>query len=276
MRFATVRTASGTSAARLEGDDLVLLNSSDVGALLAEGDLDRAGHDEAGGSIKVADADFATLVTRPSKVFCVGLNYRSHILETGNSLPDYPTLFAKFTAALIGAHDDIILPSVSQRADWEVEICVVIGSPLRHASPEEAQVGIAGYTVLNDISIRDYQRRTSQWLQGKTFEHTTPVGPYLVTGDEIGDGLDLEVRCEVDGEVMQLDRTSELVFGALDVVTYCSDVLTLQPGDLLSLGTTGGVGDARDPKVSLKAGQVVRTVIEGIGECLNTCVDELV
>jgi acylpyruvate hydrolase len=276
MRFATVRTASGTSAARLEGDDLVLLNSSDVGALLAEGDLDRAGHDDAGGSIKVADADFATLVTRPSKVFCVGLNYRSHILETGNTLPDYPTLFAKFTAALIGAHDDIILPSVSQRADWEVEICVVIGSPLRHASPEEAQVGIAGYTVLNDISIRDYQRRTSQWLQGKTFEHTTPVGPYLVTGDEIGDGLDLEVRCEVDGEVMQLDRTSELVFGALDVVTYCSDVLTLQPGDLLSLGTTGGVGDARDPKVSLKAGQVVRTVIEGIGECLNTCVDEVV
>jgi acylpyruvate hydrolase len=276
MRFATVRTASGTSAARLEGDDLVLLKSSDVGALLAEGDLDRAGHDEAGGSIKVADADFATLVTRPSKVFCVGLNYRSHILETGNTLPEYPTLFAKFTAALIGAHDDIILPSVSERADWEVEICVVIGSPLRHASPEEAQLGIAGYTVLNDISIRDYQRRTSQWLQGKTFEHTTPVGPYLVTGDEIGDGLDLEVRCEVDGEVMQLDRTSELVFGALDVVTYCSDVLTLQPGDLLSLGTTGGVGDARDPKVSLKAGQVVRTSIEGIGECVNTCVDEVV
>jgi acylpyruvate hydrolase len=276
VKFSTVRTASGTSAARLEGDDLVLLNSADVGTMLAVGDLDRAAHDEAGGSIKVADADFATLVTRPSKVFCVGLNYRSHILETGNTLPEYPTLFAKFTAALIGAHDDIILPSVSQRADWEVEICVVIGSPLRHASPEEAQLGIAGYTVLNDISIRDYQRRTSQWLQGKTFEHTTPVGPYLVTGDEIGDGLDLEVRCEVDGEVMQLDRTSELVFGALDVVTYCSDVLTLQPGDLLSLGTTGGVGDARDPKVSLKAGQVVRTVIEGIGECVNTCVDEVV
>jgi acylpyruvate hydrolase len=274
MRFATVRTASGTRAARLDGDDLVLLNSSDVGALLEQGDLDRAGHDEIGTSIKAADADFATLVTRPSKVFCVGLNYRSHILETGNTLPEYPTLFAKFTAALIGAHDDIILPSVSERVDWEVEICVVIGSPLRHASREEAKAGIAGYTVLNDISIRDYQRRTSQWLQGKTFENTTPVGPYVVTGDEIGDGLDLEVRCEVDGQVMQRDRTSELVFGALDVVTYCSDVLTLQPGDLLSLGTTGGVGDARDPKVFLKAGQVVRTSIEGIGECVNTCVPE--
>jgi acylpyruvate hydrolase len=275
MRFATVRTASGTRAARLDGEDLVLLSSSDVGALLAVGDLERAGHDEAGGSIKASEADFATLVTQPSKVFCVGLNYRSHILETGSQLPAYPTLFAKFSAALIGAHDDIILPKISDHVDWEVELCVVIGSPLRHASREEAAAGIAGYTVLNDISIRDYQRRTSQWLQGKTFERTTPVGPYLVTGDEVGDGLDLEVRCEVDGQVMQLDRTSELVFGAIDVVTYCSDILTLQPGDLLSLGTTGGVGDARDPKVFLRSGQVVRTVIEGIGECLNTCVDEV-
>jgi acylpyruvate hydrolase len=276
MRFATVRTDSGTRAARVEGDDLVLLNSSDVGTLLAAGDLERAGHDETGSSIKASDADFATLVPQPSKVFCVGLNYRSHILESGAKLPDYPTLFAKFSAALIGAHDDIVLPSVSDRGDWEVELCVVIGSPLRHADRDQAKAGIAGYTVLNDISIRDYQQRTTQWLQGKTFENSTPVGPYLVTGDEIGDGLDLEVRCEVDGEVMQLDRTSELVFGALDVVTYCSDIITLQPGDLIALGTTSGVGNARDPRITLKAGQVVRTAIEGIGECVNTCVDEIV
>jgi acylpyruvate hydrolase len=276
MRLATVRTPTGTRAARAEGDDLVLLNSSDVGALLASPDLERASHDETGAHINAADADFAPLVPNPSKIFCVGLNYRSHILETGATLPDFPTLFAKFSAALIGARDDIILPSVSDRADWEVEICVVIGKPLRHASPEEAHEGIAGYTVLNDISIRDYQRRTQQWLQGKTFEHSTPVGPYLVTGDECGDGLDLEVRCEVDGEVMQLDRTSELVFSALDVVTYCSDIITLQPGDLLSLGTTGGVGNARNPQVFLKAGQTVRTSIEHIGECVNVCVDEVV
>jgi acylpyruvate hydrolase len=276
MRLATVRTSTGTRAARLEGDDLVLLNSSDVGALLGSSDLERAAHDETGESIAAADADFATLVPNPSKIFCVGLNYRSHILETGNTLPEYPTLFAKFSGALIGAHDDIVLPSVSDRADWEVEICVVIGKPLRHSTHEEALSGIAGYTVLNDISIRDYQRRTQQWLQGKTFENSTPVGPYLVTGDECGDGLDLEVRCEVDGEVMQLDRTSELVFNALDVVSYASDIITLQPGDLLSLGTTGGVGNARDPQVYLKAGQTVRTAIEHIGECVNLCVDEIV
>lgn len=276
MRLATLRTADGTRAARLEGDELVLLASSDVGALLASGDLDAAAHDEAGGSIAVADAEFETLVPHPSKVFCVGLNYRTHILETGATLPEYPTLFAKFTESLIGAHDDIVLPSVSQRADWEVELCVVIGSPIRHADAQAAKAAIAGYTVLNDISIRDYQRRTNQWLQGKTFEHSTPVGPYLVTGDEIGDALDLEVRCEVDGEVMQQDRTSELLFGAVEVVSYASDIITLRPGDLLSLGTTGGVGNARDPQVFLRAGQVVRTVIEGIGECLNTCVDEVV
>lgn len=276
MRLATLRTATGTRAARADGDDLVLLNFADVGTLLAVGDLDRAAHDESGEHIKASEADFAPLVPNPSKIFCVGLNYRSHILETGATLPDYPTLFAKFSGALIGAHDDIVLPTVSDRADWEVEICVVIGHPLHHASPEEAHAGIAGYTVLNDISIRDYQRRTQQWLQGKTFEHSTPVGPYLVTGNECGDGLDLEVRCEVDGEVMQLDRTSELVFSALDVVTYCSDIITLQPGDLLSLGTTGGVGNARSPQIFLKAGQTVRTAIEHLGECINVCVDEVV
>jgi acylpyruvate hydrolase len=276
MRLATVRTVSGTHAARAEGDDLVLLNSVDVGALLASADLERASHDETGESVKVGDADFAPLVPHPSKIFCVGLNYRSHILETGATLPEYPTLFAKFMGALIGAHDDITLPSVSERIDWEVEICVVIGKPIRHADHAAAKDAIAGYTVLNDVSIRDYQRRTQQWLQGKTFEHTTPVGPFLVSGDECGDGLDLEVRCEVDGEVMQLDRTSELVFSALDVVSYCSDVITLQPGDLLSLGTTGGVGDARNPKVYLKAGQTVRTAIESLSECVNLCVDEVV
>ena len=276
MRLATVRTSTGTHAARLDGSDLVLLHASDVGTLLAAPDLDRASHDETGDSIKASDADFAPLVPNPTKIFCVGLNYRSHILETGNTLPEYPTLFAKFSASLIGAHDDIVLPSVSDRADWEVEICVVIGKPLRHASRDDALSGIAGYTVLNDISIRDYQRRTQQWLQGKTFENSTPVGPYLVSGDECGDGLDLEVRCEVDGEVMQLDRTSELVFSAVDVVSYASDIITLQPGDLLSLGTTGGVGNAREPQVYLKAGQTVRTAIESLGECVNLCVDEVV
>jgi acylpyruvate hydrolase len=274
MRLATVRTASGTRAARLEGDELVLLRARDVGTLLATGDMARAAHDEEGGSIKASQADFATLVPNPSKVFCVGHNYRSHILELGIKLPEYPTLFAKFAASLIGAHDDIVLPRVSKEPDWEVELAVVIGTAVRHGDSATAKAAIGGYTVVNDISMRDYQRRTAQILQGKTFEHTTPVGPYLVTGDEIGDALNLEVRCQVDDEVMQRDRTSDLVFGAVDCVAYCSDIITLQPGDLISLGTCGGVGVARQPPVFLKAGQVVRTIVEGIGECVNTCVDE--
>lgn len=274
MRLATIRTAEGTRAARLEGDELVVLNAPSVKEVLGASSLDAAAHDEAGRSVALGEADFAPLIPRPEKVFCVGLNYRSHILETGAQLPDFPTFFAKFSLALIGAHDDIVLPSVATGPDWEVELGVVIGRPARHVGVEEARGVIAGYTIVNDISMRDWQRRTVQWLQGKTFEHSTPVGPFLVTGDEVGDALDLEVRCEVDGEVMQQDRTSELVFGPAECVAYASDIITLEPGDIISTGTTGGVGWARTPSVFLRPGQQVRTIVEGLGECVNTCVAE--
>ena len=273
MRLATIRTADGTRAARLEGDELVVLNSPDVGTLLAA-ERETALRDEAGISVLVEDADFAPLITRPPKIFCVGLNYRSHILETGNSLPDFPTLFAKFSSCLIGAHDDIVLPTVSEKPDWEVELGIVIGERIRHGSLEDARHAIAGFTVVNDVSMRDWQRRTAQWLQGKTFESSTPVGPYLVSLDELDDPFDLEVRCEVDGEVMQADRTSELVFGPLEIVAYCSEILTLEPGDLIATGTTGGVGNARTPPIYLQPGQLVRTVVGEVGECLNRCVAE--
>jgi acylpyruvate hydrolase len=275
MRLATIRTGSGTTAARLEGDELVLLNAPSVKEVLAQGELSRAAYDEQGDSVPLAGADFAPLIPRPEKVICIGLNYRTHILETGNELPEFPTLFAKYSRALIGAHDDIVLPVVSDSVDWEVELAVVIGRDARHVAVEDAHRYIAGYTIVNDISMRDFQRRTLQWLQGKTFESSTPVGPFLVTGDEVGNGADLEVRCEVDGEVMQQDRTSELVFGPAECLSYASQIMTLEPGDIISTGTTGGVGWARTPSVFLRPGQVVRTVVEGLGECLNTCVAEV-
>jgi acylpyruvate hydrolase len=274
MRLATIGTGQGTSAARLEGDELVLLRSRDVKELLGAPSLEQAAHDETGESVSLGAAKFATLIPRPGKVFCVGLNYRSHILETGAQLPEYPTFFAKFSRALIGAHDDIVLPSNATGPDWEVELAIVIGRPVRHVGVEEARAAIAGYTIVNDITMRDWQRRTVQWLQGKTFESTTPVGPFLVSGDEVGDALDLEVRCEVDGEVMQQDRTSELVFGPAECVAYASEIITLEPGDIISTGTTGGVGWARTPPVFLAPGQQVRTMVEGLGECRNTCVAE--
>jgi acylpyruvate hydrolase len=273
MRFATIRTNDGTTtAARLDGEVLIPLAASDVGELLAS---DGAAADRAGAEpVPVAAADFAPVVPRPPKIICVGLNYRTHIAETGREMPEYPTLFAKFADTLMGANDDLVIPSVSERVDWEVELAVVIGRPVHRASTEQAREAIAGYATLNDVSMRDWQRRTLQWLAGKMFEHTTPVGPYLVTPDEVGDAADLEIRCEVDGEVMQQSRTSDLLFSPAEIVAYISQAITLRPGDLIATGTTGGVGDARKPPVYLKPGNVLRTYIEGLGECVNRCVEE--
>jgi acylpyruvate hydrolase len=274
MRFATIRTPDGTTAARLDGDVLVPLAAADVGALLAGGGGPAAAERAGAAPVPAGEARFATLIPQPSKVLCVGLNYRSHILETGRDLPEYPTLFAKFAQTLLGAHDDMVLPSVSDRVDWEVELGVVIGRPIYRATRDEAAAAIAGYTVTNDVSMRDWQRRTLQWLQGKMFERSTPVGPYLVTGDEVGDAADLEVRCEVDGAVMQQSRTSDLLFGPAEIAAYASQAITLLPGDLLLSGTPGGVGDARKPPVYLQPGQTLRTVVEGVGECVNRCVPD--
>jgi acylpyruvate hydrolase len=273
MRFATIRTEAGTTAARLDGDSLVPLDAPDVGALLAIGVADVPTRPDAE-PVPVAEADFAPVVTNPSKIVCVGLNYRSHILETGRELPEYPTIFAKFAETLMGPNDDLPLPAVSDRVDWEVELAVIIGTPVHRASTGEALAAIGGYATSNDVSMRDWQRRTLQWLAGKMFEHTTPVGPYLVTPDEADHATDLEIRSEVDGVTMQQGRTSDLVFKPADVVAYVSQIITLKPGDLLLTGTTGGVGDARKPPVYLKPGQVLRTYIEGLGECVNHCVAE--
>jgi acylpyruvate hydrolase len=163
---------------------------------------------------------------------------------------------------------------VSERVDWEAELGVVIGRPLYRATSDQAAAAIAGYTVVNDVSMRDWQRRTLQFLQGKMFEHSTPAGPYLVTPDEAGNAQDLEIGCEVDGVVMQQARTSDLLFGVAEIAAYISQVITLRPGDLIATGTPGGVGDARKPPVYLRPGNVLRTWIEGIGECVNHCVAE--
>jgi acylpyruvate hydrolase len=274
MRFATIRTAAGTTAARLDGDVLIPLDAADLGGLLAAGDPGSVPATVGAAPIPVADADFAQVVTSPSKIICAGLNYRTHIKETGRELPEYPTLFAKFAETLMGPNDDLAIPVVSERVDWEAELAVVIGKPVYRATTAEASAAIAGYTVSNDVSMRDFQRRTLQWDAGKIFEHTTPVGPYLVTPDEVNDAADLELGCSVDGETKQLARTSDLVFKPADIVAYASQAITLRPGDLLLTGTTGGVGDARKPPEYLRPGQVLRTWIEGLGELVNHTVAE--
>lgn len=276
MRLVTMRTPGGTSAGRIDGDEVVEIAATDVGALLASGPdwAERAAAAD-GRRHPLDDVDLAPVVPRPSKIVCLGLNYQDHIEETGNARPRYPTYFAKFARALIGARDPITLPAVSDSVDWEVELAVVIGAPARHVAGSDSARYVAGVTVANDISVRDWQRRTSQNLAGKTFEGSTPVGPALVTLDEVPGGwTDLAVRCEVDGQVMQDGRTSDLLFTPEQIIADLSQIVTLEPGDLLLTGTPSGVGGARMPPVFLREGQTVRTVIDGVGELVNTCVAE--
>jgi acylpyruvate hydrolase len=274
MRLTTINLGSVTRAARLDDEQLLPLRAPDVGALLALPDRQAALEDVDGPPVTLAQADFALLVPHPAKVLCVGLNYASHILETGNELPKYPTIFNKFADTLLGAHDDLVLPSISNKVDWEVELGVVIGAPLQRGSVKEAEAAIAGYAVFNDISMRDWQLRTTQLLQGKVFPRTTPVGDFLVTPDEVDHGSDLWLRTEVNGVVMQEGRTSDLVFGPVEVAAYVSQFTPLGPGDLLLTGTPAGIGFSRNPPIFLSPGDVVRVEVEGLGECRNRCLAE--
>jgi acylpyruvate hydrolase len=276
MRLVTIRTPDGTHAGRIEGDEVVQFDAPDVGALLAAGpDWAERAADAVGTRHPLDEVDLAPVVPRPAKIVCLGLNYQSHIDETHSTPPAHPTYFAKFARALIGARDPIILPAVSDMVDWEVELALVIGRPARHVTEADAARYVAGVTVANDISVRDWQHRTSQLLAGKTFEATTPVGPALVTLDELPAGWsDLVVRCEVDGTVMQEGHTSELLFSPEEIIADLSRILTLEPGDLVLTGTPSGVGRSRTPPVFLREGQTVRTVIDGVGELRNRCVAE--
>lgn len=274
MKLATIRTAEGTRAVRVDGTSLVDLGAPDVAAVLATDGWAESAAAATGTTYDAAGADFAPLVPRPGKVVCVGLNYRNHILEMGRDLPEHPTLFSKYADTLIGAHDEIHRPVETEAFDWEAELTVVIGQSVRRADEEQAAAAIAGFTVLNDITCRDWQFRTREWLQGKNWDHTTPVGPVLVTPDELPGGVRpaLAITCEVDGELMQKDSTADLLFDPVALVQYVSTMIRLEPGDLIATGTPGGVGHARKPEVYLSAGQRVVTEIEGIGRLENLVV----
>ena len=278
MRLVTLRTEEGTRAGRLDGDRVELLPFPDVGALLAQTDWGAVVEQNRGEEIAAADVDFAPVVPKPNKIICLGLNYKAHIEEMGRELPTHPTLFAKYAVSLIGARDPIVLPPESQAVDWEVELAFVIGARARRVKAADAAKVVAGFTVFNDISMRDWQMRTLQFLQGKTFEKSTPVGPAVVTLDEVPQGIDadLAISCEVDGEQMQKARTSDLLFPPAVLVEYISTMMTLEPGDIIATGTPNGVGAGRNPPVFLKPGQSVRTTIEGVGELVNPTVAEAV
>ncbi|MFF5143051.1 fumarylacetoacetate hydrolase family protein [Streptomyces sp. NPDC013157] len=278
MRLSTIRLQNerGTAAARQEGDELVLLPYTDVGELLSSGD-DWAQRATAEGAdrLPLGAASLAPVVPHPNKIVCLGLNYATHIKEMGRPTPAHPTLFAKYDGSLVGAYDDVHMPPVSDDLDWEAELGVVIGRRARHVSKDRALAHVAGYTVVNDVTVRDWQHRTREFLSGKTFEATTPVGPSLVTPDELPPGASgLTISCSVDGHTMQKSNTVDLLFDVATIIAYVSTIITLLPGDLIATGTPGGVGAGRDPKVYLRPGQELVTAIEGIGELRNTVVKD--
>lgn len=272
MKLATLRLEGDTTTAvRIDSDAAIEIDGyTDLGALLAvEGwrDIAAAANGTSHALAEIAPHSWAPVVPKPGKIICVGHNYETHIKEMGRELPQYPTLFAKFPEALIGAFDEIEMPAISSQVDWEAELAVVIGAPARRVSEGDAKNYIAGYAVLNDVTMRDYQYRTLQWLQGKTFENTTPFGPFLVTPDEWD--LGPTMKCVVDGETVQETTTAELVFTPTKLVSYISDILTLNAGDVIATGTTGGVGHARTPARYLADGSLLETSIEGLGAQKN-------
>jgi 2-keto-4-pentenoate hydratase/2-oxohepta-3-ene-1,7-dioic acid hydratase in catechol pathway len=213
-------------------------------------------------------------IPTPRKLICVGLNYRDHAEETGSEIPNVPTIFNKFATAVIGPGDEIVLPQVSKAPDYEAEFAFVIGKGGRRIAADAWRDHIFGYTIVNDVSARDYQRATTQWLMGKTFDTFAPVGPWIVTADEIKDPHALDISMTINGEVLQSSNTSNLIFKIPDLVSYLSSVFTLEPGDIISTGTPAGVGAARKPPRFLRAGDECVVKISGIGELRNPVVAE--
>lgn len=265
MKLATVAHGGRTTAAVLAGDRWRALPADDLSALLATTATDRI-PDLAGPELPGATPVLP--LPSPRKVVCCGLNYADHITEMGRELPAHPTLFAKFADTLTGPDDDLVLPR-GVDVDWEAELAVVVGAEVRDADRHLAERAIAGYTVANDISVRDWQKRTLQWFQGKAWDRTTPLGPVVVTPDELDPVAGVEVICRVNGIERQRGDTRTLVFDAADLLAYVSAFTVLRPGDLILTGTPGGVGSGMTPPVFLTDGDLVETEIPGIGTLRN-------
>lgn len=213
-------------------------------------------------------------IPKPPKIVCIGLNYRDHAEETKMAIPEVPTVFSKYNTAVTGHMHPIVLPKNSVKPDYEAEFAVVIGKGGRHIPEARWRDHVFGYTMLNDVSARDYQMATSQWMMGKTFDTFAPMGPAIVTADEIEDPHNLNISLTLNGQVMQNSNTRNLIFDVPKLIAYLSSVFTLEPGDIISTGTPAGVGFARKPPVWLKPGDEVVVEVEGLGRLVNPVVAE--
>jgi 2-keto-4-pentenoate hydratase/2-oxohepta-3-ene-1,7-dioic acid hydratase in catechol pathway len=268
---------TGTSASRQVGfpDDMsALLHSDDTTWQLVRSVAAwvEALPGSAGAALRqpLAQARLAPPLSNPSKIICVGLNYHDHCREQNIEVPGRPILFAKFPSSIIGPEDEITWPAdASRKVDYEAELAVVIGREGRHIPVEQAYDYVAGYTIVNDVSARDAQFADEQWVRGKSFDTFCPIGPYLLTADEVPDPHTLSIRCWVNGELRQDSNTRELIFKVHVLLAYISKTCTLMPGDILSTGTPGGVGVFRDPQVFLRPGDLVEIEIHKLGRLRN-------
>ncbi len=208
-------------------------------------------------------------IPRPPRVFCVGLNYRDHAIESKMEIPKVPTIFIKLASAVIGPNEPVRIPALTKQPDYEVEFAIVIGKAGRNIAKENWREHVFGYTILNDVSARDVQLATSQWILGKSFDTFCPIGPAIVTADEISDPHNLEIKMTIGGEVLQHSNTRELIFKAPELISYISAVTALEPGDIISTGTPAGVGLGRSPQRWLQPGETMIAEVEGLGQLIN-------
>lgn len=248
---------------RVEGDSVVPMGDDVIAYLKGEKSRD-------GRRVPLSGLRLRPAVPAPEKIICVGLNYRDHAAESGAKVPSEPILFAKFRNSLVAAGAPIRLPAAApDQVDYEAELAVVIGKPAVRVARSAALACVAGYTCANDVSARDLQMRGSQWLHGKAIDTFLPLGPWMVTTDEIEDPGRLAITCTVNGETLQRSSTEEMVFGVAELVSFISQTIALAPGDVICTGTPAGVGFTRKPPRFLRAGDTVTVKIDGIGELTN-------
>ena len=282
MKFVTFRREGSSEPGVLRARDVVGLRGAGFASILdviAGGPAARARIEEwilKPAAEEVAPLDAIRLlapIPRPPKIICIGLNYRDHAAESKMEIPKVPTVFSKYATAVIGPGESIVLPRLSAKPDYEAEFAVVIGKGGRYIPGAAWRQHVFGYTIFNDVSARDFQMATSQWMMGKTFDTFAPMGPALVTADEIADPHNLDISLSINGETLQQSNTKNLIFPIPDLIEYLSSVFTLESGDVISTGTPSGVGFARKPPRFLKKGDEVVVRVEGLGELRNP-VDE--
>jgi 2-keto-4-pentenoate hydratase/2-oxohepta-3-ene-1,7-dioic acid hydratase in catechol pathway len=287
MRLATIETNVGPRPAVLSADHYVDVHATDPNLPTTLREILEGGAEalqkvasaaQKSNAVRFPAAKVKLLppIPDPPKILCIGLNYRDHAQETGAPIPRDPVLFSKFSTALIGQGDPIVLPAVSRKVDYEAELVLVIGKQGRHIPKEQARSYLAGCMVGHDVSARDWQleKDGKQWLAGKTFDTFAPTGPWLVTADEVGDPHELGIRLRLNGQTMQDSNTRQMIFRSDELIAYISQVVTLQVGDIIFTGTPPGVGVARKPPVWLKDGDVVEVEIDGLGVLRNPVMQE--